>query len=172
MELSGDRPADIKLTILVKGYDIDVAGIVHNSVYTCWLDDVRCAFLARVESIEHAVRNGYIPVLAKTEISYRRPIKFADKVVAHLWLTAVGKIKWGIRCEFRVHDRVVAEAHQQGCFVDLCTHRPLPMPDAFKHYWQNLQNRECLLAVQSEGTNNGAVPSSDEYYFEPVVCPV
>jgi|ERR1700733_14329640 acyl-CoA thioester hydrolase len=161
-----NRKADVTLAIQVKAYDIDVAGIVHNSVYLCWLDDVRCAFLSKVESIEDGYKLGYIAVLAKSEIKYKRPIKFGDKVVAELWLTAAGRVKWGIHCDFRVGDTIVAQAVQEGCMVDLKAHRPIELPATFKRYWQNHH------AGEPKTPSTADAELLEDFSFEPVVCPV
>jgi acyl-CoA thioesterase FadM len=94
------RTPDVTLAFQVKGYDIDVGGVVHNSVYLLWLDDIRTAFLEKVQSIEQQVKLGYIPVLSKTEISYKRAVKFGDRPVGRMHLELVSKLRWRISCEF------------------------------------------------------------------------
>jgi acyl-CoA thioester hydrolase len=172
--------ADTTMPLQVKPYDIDVAGIVHNSVYHCWLDDLRCEFLTKVLSIEDQVELGFIPVLARTDITYRRPVKFGDKISAELRLTNLGKIKWRIECTFFAGSTVVTEAMQEGCVVDLQSHRPIPMPDSFQNYWQTkldtlsgkknatssgFQNVELLVETSVE-------TSVDIFNDQAVVCPV
>ncbi|MDR3612023.1 MAG: thioesterase family protein [Candidatus Obscuribacterales bacterium] len=171
---------DMAMPFQVKPYDIDVAGIVHNSVYHCWLDDLRCEFLTRVLSVEDQVELGFIPVLARTDISYKRPIKFGDKISAELRLTNLGKIKWRIDCIFFVGSTVVTEAMQEGCVVDLQSHRPIPMPDSFQSYWQTKLD---LLSGNANATSSSfqnvesfvdsSVDSSvDMFSDQAVVCPV
>lgn len=162
--------ADISMPFLVKPYDIDVAGIVHNSVYHCWLDDIRCEFLTRVLSVEDQVEQGFIPVLARTDISYKRPIKFGDKITAELRLTNLGKIKWRIECIFFAGTKVVTEVMQEGCVVDLQSHRPIPMPESFLAYWQSKLNN-----LASIGKNTDDIPNPiniDIFSDHPIVCPV
>jgi len=127
---------DMSLTFQVKGYDIDVAGIVHNSVYLLWLDDIRTAFLEKVQSIEEQVRLGYVPVLSKTEISYKRAVKFGDRPVAHMHVTLIARARWRISCEFLVNGVVTTSAVQEGCLVDMNTGRPIQMPAPFLRYWE------------------------------------
>ena len=159
------KQPDTTKNFLVKPYDIDVAGIVHNSVYQCWLDDLRCDFLEKVQSVEDQVQLGFIPVLARTDISYRRPIKFGDKVRAELRLVSLGKIKWRIECTFYVGDTVVTEAIQEGCVVDLQSHRPISMPKPFLIYWDNKRSGvPPTLKSLEEG-----IDIFGEY---PIVCPV
>jgi acyl-CoA thioester hydrolase len=112
------RTPDVTLAFQVKGYDIDVGGVVHNSVYLLWLDDIRTAFLEKVQSIEQQVKLGYIPVLSKTEISYKRAVKFGDRPVGRMHLELVSKLRWRISCEFVVDGVVTTHAIQEGCLVD------------------------------------------------------
>jgi acyl-CoA thioester hydrolase len=159
--------ADMTMPFQVKPYDIDVAGIVHNSVYHCWLDDLRCEFLTKVLSVEEQVELGFIPVLARTDISYKRPVKFGDKISAELRLTNLGKIKWRIECTFFAGETVVTEATQEGCVVDLQSHRPIATPDSFQSYWQTkldtLSGKKNAISVDS---------SIDMFSDQAVVCPV
>jgi acyl-CoA thioester hydrolase len=160
--------ADVTLSIQVKLYDIDIAGIAHNSVYLCWLDDVRCAFMAKIQPIEEQLKLGIVPVLARTDISYKRPIKFGDKVVAHLWLVGLGRFKWRIRAEFYVGNELMSEAFQEGCLVDMKTHRPIELPPAFIRHWQN--NRQ---SGETQSSKDSAVdPWEDFSLDEPILCPV
>jgi acyl-CoA thioester hydrolase len=169
---------DINMQFQVKPYDIDVAGIVHNSVYHCWLDDLRCEFLSRVLSVEDQVELGFIPVLARTDISYRRPIKFGDKISAELRLTNLGKIKWRIECIFFAGSTVVTEAMQVGCVVDLQSHRPISMPDSFQTYWQNKLDtlsgkpNATSSSFQSVESSSSVDSSVDIFSDQAVVCPV
>jgi len=164
--------ADMTMPFQVKPYDIDVAGIVHNSVYHCWLDDLRCEFLTNVLSIENQIELGFIPVLARTDISYRRPIKFGDKISAQLRLTNLGKIKWRIECLFFAGDTVVTEAMQEGCVVDLQSHRPLSLPDSFKTYWQNKLDTLSGKRNATSSSFQNVDSSIDTFSDQAVVCPV
>ncbi len=42
---NSDRPLEVELTIPVRSYDIDFAGIVSNIVYIRWLEDLRSKWL-------------------------------------------------------------------------------------------------------------------------------
>ncbi len=157
------------LHVQVKSYDVDLAGIVHNSVYLCWLDDLRCAFLEKVQSMEELVKIGAIPVLARTDISYKRPIRFGDKVVAQLWLVGVGKIKWRIRAEFYVGNNLVSHAVQEGCFIDMKSFKPIELPAPFIRYWQSMQQPgESQLSKSTAAIE----PWEDFSLDDPVLCPV
>jgi acyl-CoA thioester hydrolase len=172
------RTPDVTLAFQVKGYDIDVGGIVHNSVYLLWLDDIRTAFLEKVQPIEQQLKLGYIPVLSKTEISYKRAVKFGDRPVAHMHLEHVSKLRWRISCDFVVDGVVTTQAFQEGCLVDLTSGRPVPVPDPFIRYWnqkrkqeeEHEQQKELQSRSKLSGASRRTVDDFDP--TEAMVCPV
>ena len=163
--MTGPVP-DVTLSIQVKAYDIDVAGIVHNSVYLLWLDDIRTAFLEKVQSIEDQVRLGYMPVLSKTEISYRRAIKFGDRPLAVMHLTQITRARWRISCDFIVNDVITTQAMQEGCVVDIASGRPIPIPAPFLLYWEQKQQLKTGAVTVATGgiTDVKGVQTADSFY--------
>lgn len=154
---------DVTLAFQVKAYDIDLGGVVHNSVYLLWLEDVRTAFLEKVQSIEELIKLGTIPVISKTEISYKRAIKFGDRPVAHMHLTLVTRLRWKISCDFVVNGNITTQAVQEGCLVDLNTGRPVPVPESFIRYWDAKNS-------SSAGDSKKQFEAIDS--FGSVACPV
>jgi acyl-CoA thioester hydrolase len=141
-----ERTPDITLSFQVKAYDIDVGGVVHNSVYLLWLDDVRTAFMEKLETIEHQVERGYMPVLSRTEISYRRAVKFGDRPLAQMHLTHLSKARWRIHCDFVVNGVVTTQAVQEGCVIEIASGRPIPVPVPFIRFWE--QKQAALLEAE------------------------
>jgi YbgC/YbaW family acyl-CoA thioester hydrolase len=172
------RTPDVTLAFQVKGYDIDVGGVVHNSVYLLWLDDVRTAFLEKVQSIEEQLKLGYIPVLSKTEISYKRAAKFGDRPVGHMHLDHLSKLRWRISCEFVVDGIVTTQAIQEGCLIDLESGRPVPVPEPFSRYWHQKKEQEEAPERQRQlqlGSKSNAASIRNMDNFDPteaMVCPV
>lgn len=93
------RPLEVVLEIPVKTYDIDFMGIVSNIVYIRWLEDLRLKFLDEHWQLNQQIEQGYAPVLAGTEIEYKRPIKIIDQVIGRLWLSNLGRLKWTVQAE-------------------------------------------------------------------------
>ncbi len=75
------RPFEVVLAIPVRTYDIDFVGIVSNIVYIRWLEDLRLKFLDEYWELNQQLEQGYAPVLAGTEIEYKRSIKISDRVM-------------------------------------------------------------------------------------------
>ena len=127
-----EPPTDPSRTVVrpieIKTYDIDYAGIVGNSVYVRWLEDLRLAMMAEVYPLAQAVADDLAPVLLETRISYERPLTLADRVVGRIWAIAMTGVRWRIGAEFRVGEAVHARAEQTGIFIRLSTRKPVPPP--------------------------------------------
>lgn len=123
------RPLEVVLKIPVKTYDIDFAGIVSNIVYIRWLEDLRLKFLDEHWQIDKQIEQGYVPILAGTEIEYKRPIKLIDQVIGRLWLNNLGRLKWTVQAEILSNNELAAVATQKGAFVNLQNGRPIAIPE-------------------------------------------
>ncbi|GAX40356.1 hypothetical protein NIES4075_13210 [Tolypothrix sp. NIES-4075] len=122
------RPLEVEIAIPVRTYDIDV-GIVSNIVYIRWLEDLRLKFLDEHWQLDKQMEQGYAPILAGTEIEYKRPIKLIDKVIGRLWVSNLGRLKWTVQAEILSNDQVAAIATQKGAFISLQNNRPIPIPE-------------------------------------------
>ncbi|TVP61830.1 MAG: acyl-CoA thioesterase [Nodularia sp. (in: Bacteria)] len=122
------RPLEVKLTIPVRTYDIDFAGIVSNIVYIRWLEDLRLKCLDEYLPLGQLIEQGYTPILAGTEIEYKRPIKLGDKVEGRLWIHNLGRLKLTLQAEIFSNNNLAAVAIQKGAFVNFQTGRPIPIP--------------------------------------------
>ncbi|MFN6479952.1 thioesterase family protein [Nostoc sp. DedQUE07] len=134
------RPLEIVLAIPVKTYDIDFMGIVSNIVYIRWLEDLRLKFLDEHWQLNQQIELGYTPILAGTEIEYKRPIKIIDRVIGRLWLSGLGRLKWTVQAEILSNNELAAVASQKGGFVSLQNNRLIPIPEELqKKYLQYQQ---------------------------------
>lgn len=123
------RPFEVTLQFPVRTYDIDFAGIVSNIVYIRWLEDLRLQVMAEFYPLEQAVKeHGISPVLLRTSIEYKRPLRLFDEPTGRMWMTGAGRARFGLAAEFLTDGRVVAVAEQEGCFIDLVTTRPVRTP--------------------------------------------
>ncbi|MEH2127276.1 acyl-CoA thioesterase [Nostoc sp.] len=134
------RPLEVVLAIPVKTYDIDFMGIVSNIVYIRWLEDLRLKFLDEHWQLNQQIEQGYTPILAGTEIEYKRPIKIIDRVIGRLWLSGLGRLKWTVQAEILSNNELAAVASQKGGFVSLQNNRLIPIPEELqKKYLQYQQ---------------------------------
>lgn len=134
------RPLEVEITIPVRTYDIDFAGIVSNITYIKWLEDLRLKFLDEHLPLAKPFKEGYAPILAGTEIEYKRPIKLFDQVIGRLWLSNLGRLKWTVQAEIISNKELAAAATQKGAFVNLQNSRPVPIPEELqKKYFEYQQ---------------------------------
>lgn len=129
------RPFEVQLTLPVRPYDIDMLQIVHNRVYIRWLEDLRMQVLAEYLPLEPLMDAGLSPLLLKTCIEYKRPVRLFDPLVGRMWMSALGRARYTLQAEFLVHDQLMASAEQTGCFVELATGRPVPIPQQVRDRW-------------------------------------
>ncbi|MCA9411990.1 MAG: acyl-CoA thioesterase [Candidatus Omnitrophica bacterium] len=107
-------------------FDIDFAGHVNNAVYLRWLEEGRTKLLEGCGfPIQELVASGTFPVLAHTEIYYKRALFLGDSVRIEGWVSKPSKAR--IFLDFEVYNQkgeLAAHAHQTAAFVDGDTMRP------------------------------------------------
>lgn len=135
MAQENEKALLIEQPIVVRTYDIDFANIVHNIVYLRWLEDLRSEILADVLPIEEILATGISPILTRTEIDYRWPVRIGDKVVGRMWVSDLSRTRWTLSSEIVVEGRVCAAGRQSGYFADLNTLKPVRMPEKLKELW-------------------------------------
>ena len=122
------RPFETHLTFQVKSYDVDYVGYVHNTVYLRWLEDLRIAMLAPYYSLERFVSEGMSPIILRTTIEYKRPLRLFDIFTGTVWVSHLEGVRWTVQHEL-VHDgSIAATAEQFGVFINLASRRPVPAP--------------------------------------------
>src|SRR5207253_8763934 len=126
------RPLEVELARPVRTYDIDFAGVVSNIVYVRWLEDLRLKFLDEHLPMQPLIEQGCTPILASTQIEYRRPIRLFDRPVGRMWMRKAGRVRWTLEAEIVVEGQPAATALQTGAFVELATLRPMRLPAALR----------------------------------------
>ncbi len=124
---------EIQLELPIRPYDVDVAGIVSNIVYVRWLEDLRMELLRGHFPMKDLMARNLMPVLVRTEIDYRRSLRFHDGCTGRMQLAEIGRTSNTLRATF--HNRageLAAEATQIGVFVNSQTGRPVPLPDEIR----------------------------------------
>jgi len=122
------RPMLIEKEIEVKGYDIDIMGIVSNIVYVRWFEDLRLVFLNAYCPYQEMIGGKRSPILMKTEIEYKASLTFFDHPVGRCWMSNIGRSKWEMEFEIASGQITNCTGKQMGCFFDLEKKRPIPLP--------------------------------------------
>jgi acyl-CoA thioester hydrolase len=140
-----NRPFEIELSFQVKSYDVDYVGYVHNAVYIRWLEDLRLAMLAAHYPLEQCVNEGISPIILRTTIEYKKPLRLFDRFTGKVWVSKLEGIRWTVNHEMTHNGIVVAMAEQFGIFISLSTRRPVPIPDGLVQKFKAIQARAIEL---------------------------
>ncbi len=130
------KPLLVELTFRAKTYDVDYAGIVHNAVYIRWLEDLRLKIMDEHYQLEDQFADNQSPVLEKTEIRYRSPLKLFEETLGQMWVSKLGKARWEVQATFTREDLIIASATQTGYFIDLKAYLPIRIPAALREKWE------------------------------------
>jgi acyl-CoA thioester hydrolase len=116
----------VEFEVTVHTFQIDFAGRVSNIVYLQWMEIARTKLLAAAGMpIEELREEGTIPVLARTEVSYKKPLYLGEKARVEAWLSAIGGATAAIEVRFFDSEGdLVASGSHRGVFVNLETGRP------------------------------------------------
>ncbi|GMQ79237.1 MAG: thioesterase family protein [Anaerolineae bacterium] len=136
------RPLLVELQFRVKTYDIDYAGIVHNGVYIRWLEDLRLKIVDEHLPLKDQLNKKQSPILEKTEITYRLPLRLFEEPKGIMWVSKLGRARWEVQAEFILSDKVVADASQRGYFMDLVRYRPIRIPKGLRDKWESETKRD------------------------------
>ena len=137
MSESEMRPLLVEIPFRVQTYDVDFAGVMSNIVYIRWLEDLRVKVLDEYLPLDALLAQGISPILARTEINYRRPLRLDDRPIGRMWVSKIGRASSVLSAEFSLRDVIVADAHQVGTFITLATGRPVPLPRLLREQYDS-----------------------------------
>lgn len=132
-----NQKLQITLNLQVKTYDIDFAGIVSNIVYFRWLEDLRLEMLEAYLPLKQLMARGYCPIIASTEIEYKKALRMFDRPVAKMWISELKRLRCTLQAEIYLNDEIVTTATQTGFFINLETMRPMAIPEELKAIYQH-----------------------------------
>jgi len=130
-------PPQPRITIPLEVYyfDTDAGGVVHNIAYLRFVEIARTQLAAALGwSLEEMGRTGLVPVVARTEIDYLKPIRLCDRILATAELTAMEKVRFFLRFEIvsaTQPDLIFARCLQTMVTVQLPGGRPQRLPSAW-----------------------------------------
>ena len=132
------KPLLTQLTFTPKTYEIDFSGVLSNLVHVKWLEDLRLAMLERYLPLQDLITHDTAPMIVSTAIQYKSPIRLFDTVSGTAWLTSLGRTSWELSAVFTIvdHNRIAAEATQQGLFINMKTLRPVRVPETLTTLFQ------------------------------------
>jgi len=116
----------------VRYWDVDANGHVFNTRYLVYVDDALTDLLDESGlGFREEVEDGYLMVLAHTEIDYRTEAVLGDNLAPSVGVERIGNssITFGFRIVEEGSDRVVAVGKEVYVTVDNVERRPIPVPE-------------------------------------------
>ena len=130
------RPLLVELPLVVKTYDVDYAQIAHNAVYIRWLEDLRLQLMDEHYPMQELLDARQSPILEKTEITYRRPLRLFEEAVGRMWVSRLTRARWEVEAEICRGEVLVSTARQTGYFLDIVRYRPVRIPAVLREKWE------------------------------------
>ncbi|KLD77550.1 thioesterase [Xanthomonas hyacinthi DSM 19077] len=118
-----------RVPISVRWRDMDSMGHVNNAKYVSYLEEARVRWLLREG---FSMRDRIAPVVAATNLNYRRPIVWPNDILVELFVERIGSssITVGHRIVDQKDERVL---HSDGnvvvVWIDTQTGKSVPLPD-------------------------------------------
>jgi acyl-CoA thioester hydrolase len=120
-------------SISVRWRDLDAFNHVNNSSYLTFLEEARLQWLQRLPGkwlTDHAA-----PVMAASDVNYRRPIEWPAQLVVQLFCTRLGNSSMTIG--HRIVDasdesRLYCDGHVVMVWMDPVSGKSVPLPDVVR----------------------------------------
>lgn len=124
----------VTITVTVAWGEMDAFGHVNNTVYLRWLESARIEYFRRVGLLDRMERERIGPILARTEIDYRLPVKWPDTVHVEVGVEKMGRSSFvmGYRVSSDTHGAVVAEAKTVIVNLDYSRGVAVPLDDELR----------------------------------------
>jgi acyl-CoA thioester hydrolase len=117
-------------TETVRFRDLDPMGHVNNAVFLTYIESARVGFLQHLGAAPTLEELGII--VARVEIDFRAPIRFADEVEVTAHVSRFGEKSFDLDHELVVDGTVVAKAKTVLVSYDYSKREPVPIPDAWR----------------------------------------
>jgi acyl-CoA thioester hydrolase len=115
----------VEIDLDIYTFDIDFAGHVSNITYIRWLEIGRLQLLVDAGMpTPELLAEGLAPLLVRTEIDYRVPLKLGDPVHMSLDLAELRAASATIDFRITSDGQLAAAARQMGIFVRTDTGKP------------------------------------------------
>jgi acyl-CoA thioester hydrolase len=117
----------------VRYRECDQQGVVFNSHYFAWFDDVLTeAFRDLVLPYNEMLETGVDVVVAEATARYRAGARFEDELELQWWVTRLGNTAMTTRIDVMRGGELLVEGEMRHVFVDTGTTSKRPIPDVFR----------------------------------------
>jgi YbgC/YbaW family acyl-CoA thioester hydrolase len=147
MSGSNSHPAEHPLTprirteVQVMFFDTDCAAVVHNISYLRFIETARTLLAEQLGlGLAEMARSQLFPVVARTEIDYRRPAVLGDRLHVDGWLESLDRTRFW--CGFAVRrasdDALMVSSRQMLALVQMPAGRPVRLPADWRGRYAHL----------------------------------
>lgn len=107
-------------------YQIDIVGHLSNIIYIEWMEIGRLKLLDAIGlPVTELTQRDTFPILVNTNITYKKPIFYGDKIKAQVWISKLNEASAIIEFRFYKNDDILAATgNQKGLFITGKTGRP------------------------------------------------
>jgi acyl-CoA thioester hydrolase len=140
--MTAPQPIRSETEIEVRYAETDQMGVVHHANYVVWFELARthlCALSGfRYVEIE---RLGYLLMVTRVELRYRRPARYGDTVRVACWGERLASRGVRFAYEVRRGDELLATGHTEHVWIETATGRPCRMPERLRPSFERLAGR-------------------------------
>ena len=124
-------------------YDIDFNNHVSNISYIRWMEIGRLKLLENIGMPVYEIeRQGFAPVLARTEIPYKKPLLLGDEVGTTVGMSKLRKISGTLKFIFMSGDEIVAEGVQNAVFFSVKSRKMYRLTEDQRRRFENYLVKE------------------------------
>lgn len=136
------------LEMEVRDYELDLQGIVNNSVYQNYLEHARHSCIKEIGvDFDLLHQRGVDPVVVRIEIDYKNSLRSGDRFEVRTSMQAMGRLR------FVFSQEIVRLPKQETCIVaqviaaTLVNGRPGPCPEIIEAWNNHLLQKEQAAAL-------------------------
>jgi YbgC/YbaW family acyl-CoA thioester hydrolase len=142
----------IQTEVQVMFFDTDCAAVVHNLAYLRFIETARTLLAEQLGmGLVEMAKSQLFPVVARTEIDYRKPAGLGDKLVIDGWLESLDRTRFW--CAFEVRrisdSAIMVSARQMLALVQMPAGRPVRLPEEWGSQYGH------LVKAKNAGTKPG-----------------
>ena len=121
----------VKFELEVYTFQIDIVGHLSNIIYVEWMEIGRLKLLEAINlPTTELTKKDIFPILVNTNITYKQPIFYGDKIKVEVWLSKLNAASAIIEFRFIKNNGILAAVgNQKGLFITGSTGKPYRLPN-------------------------------------------